>query len=169
MERPEPSAADAAETPTDFLAALAAASREAEPAARRLLASLDALDEPDAVEQRDVWLSWAPLDRREAVLAAAALLGGWAVFREPGEAIHPATFAWARPTIASGDEAALAALAHGLTAMAPRWRRERWLRRRLARLRAWIVTGEAPSAELSQRFQSLAPDARVLPLPEAGW
>jgi len=166
MDRPEPAAADAADAATEFLAALAATSRQAEPAARRLLATIDL---PEANGQRDVWLSWAPIDRQEEVLAAAAYLGGWAVLREPGESIHPATFAWARPTIVTGDGAALAALAESLTAMAPRWGRERWLRRRLARLRACIVTGAAPSVELARRLQGLAPAARVLPLPEAGW
>lgn len=135
----------------------------AAPAARRLLATLG------APAQREVWLSWAPLEGPERLLAAAALLGGWAVFREPGAAVHPATFAWARPTLVSGGAAELAALADGLEALAPRWRRERWLRRRLARLRAWIVTGAAPSAELSRRLAKLAPGARVLPLTEAGW
>jgi hypothetical protein len=166
MDRRAPFGADASGAPTDFLAALAAASGEAGPAARRLLASLGA---PGVMGRRDVWLSWAPLDRRELVLAAAAYLGGWAVFREPGEAIHPATFAWSRPTIATGDGAALAALAESLTAIAPRWGRERWLRRRLARLRAWIITGEVPSAQLAARLQALTPAARVLPLPESGW
>ena len=163
MERREPSAADSAAPVSDVLLALAAAAESAEPAARRLLASLG------PPPQRDIWFSWAPLDDDEAVLLAAAFFGGWAVFREPGDAMHPATFAWTRPTIASGDGAALAALGAGLEEMAPRWQRRRWLRRRLARLRAWIVTGEAPSAELTQRLRNLAPEARLLPLPRSRW
>lgn len=155
---PQPDAPAAA---TDFLAALAAALDAEAPAARDLLAGLG----PGG--GRDAWLSWAPLAGAEPTLAVAALLGGWAVLREPGDAPHPATFAWARPTIASGDPAALAALAAGLEGLAPRWRRARWLAKRLGRLRAWIVTGGSLGTDLAARLVALAPAARIFPLPDA--
>ncbi len=147
--------------PLEFLATLATGAEAAAPAARTLL---DALGAPSG---RDIWISSAPLAEDERTLATAALLGGWAVFRDPAEALHPATLAWARPTLVSGDDAALAALAAGLGALAPRWRRQRWLRQRLGRLRAWIVTGGAPDEQIASHLQALAPGARLVPLRSA--
>jgi len=61
-------------------------------------------------------------------------------------------------------------LAAGWSRAAPRWRRDRWLRRRLARLRAVIVTdGDAEKVALGLAAKLPALAARVLPFPQARW
>ena len=50
--------------------------------------------------ERDVWISSRRLELApERIAALAALVGGWAVVREPCEPLPAETFAWARPTI----------------------------------------------------------------------
>jgi hypothetical protein len=132
--------------------------------ARALLAALGPAPE------RDIWISWRPLAAApERVAALTALFGGWALLREPAERLPPSTFAWARPTLLAGDAAEIVALLDGFEAIAPRPFRGRWLRRRLARLRAVVVDGEAGTVELGKRLADLGSTARVLPFPGPGW
>ncbi len=138
--------------------------------ARALLAELGPAPE------RDIWISWRPLSAApERVLALAALLGGWALLREPGEMLPPSTFAWARPTVLAGEADELATLLAGFESIAPRPFRGRWLRRRSARLRAVVVDGDGKSSSpiapdaINERLASLGSKARILPFPGPGW
>jgi hypothetical protein len=141
--------------PRELLARLAAGTEAEAAAAHRLL---EVLGPPP---QREVWISWRRLDAgAEGVLLLASQLAGWAVVREPGEALHPQVFAWARPTLLAGSGAELAALLDGFAAAAPRPLRGRWLRRRLARLRAVIVDDGSDPAALARRVGELGGEAR---------
>lgn len=119
--------------------------------------------------EREIWLSCAPLDSAaERIAARAALLGGWAVVREPGERIHPETLLWARPTVIVGSSEELETLVTAVGEQAPRWGRARWLRRRLGRLRLVLATGgDAEAATGSLR--ALGAPVRVLPFAPHGW
>lgn len=148
----------------DFLRAATAPSEDDRAAAAALLAELGEGSE------RDVWLTRGDLAAPgERALAAAALAAGWAVVHEPGDAIHPATFLWARPTIASGTAAELARLLDGCAAEAPRWRRQAWLAKRLRRLRAMVVAGGGEPAAIGARLATLGVRPRLLSNPPAGW
>jgi hypothetical protein len=119
---------------------------------------------------RDIWISWRPFElRRERVALLAAALGAWAVLREPGAALHPSVLAWARPTVLVGGAAELDALLAGFEAEAPRAFRARWLRRRLARLRAIVVDDDTPVEPLARRLVGLGATAGVVSPPAAGW
>jgi hypothetical protein len=118
---------------------------------------------------RDVWIASGPADDRfERVLAHAALAGGWAVLREPALPVPAATLLWARPTLIAGRAAELAELLAAAAAEAPRWGARRWLRRRLARLRALVVPAAAGAASadlperLAERLEELGLDARLV-------
>jgi len=104
-----------------------------------------------------------------AIGGLAAVAGGWAVLVEPGEGLHPETFLWARPSLLVDSAAILSELAGAVERLAPRFRRERWLSRRLRRL-AWIATDD-PSAcrELERRWGEAGAAPRVLSIPLAGW
>ncbi|HSM14125.1 MAG TPA: hypothetical protein VLA66_08655 [Thermoanaerobaculia bacterium] len=116
--------------------------------------------------ERDIWISSRPLAlAAERVLLATALLGGWAVVREPVSPLPPETFAWARPTILSGAVGEVRDLLEGFGALAPRWGAARWRRRRLARLRAVILDEEEGGEPISARLAGLGSSARVVPLP----
>lgn len=119
---------------------------------------------------RDIWISWRPFDlREERVTLLAAVLGGWAILREPGDALHPSVLAWARPTVLVGGAAELEALLAGFEAEAPRAFRARWLRRRLARLRSIVIDDDAPVESLARRLVGLGATAGVVSPPAAGW
>lgn len=114
--------------------------------------------------ERDVWISSRPLeDVAERVLLATALIGGWAVVREPVSPLPAETFAWSRPTILSGPASELVGLLERFAALAPRWGAARWRRRRLARLRA-VVVGEEVE-RLPALLADLGSSARVVLLP----
>jgi hypothetical protein len=123
--------------------------------------------------ERDVWISHRqPLHAGDARLAAWAAETGAVIVREPSPRLHPALFAWARPTIVAGAPAELEALLDGFAAEAPRLGAGRWRRRRLARLRAVLVAadGEGAARSLEARLAALgAGSARVLPFPGTGW
>ncbi|MEO8197632.1 MAG: hypothetical protein ABI689_13035 [Thermoanaerobaculia bacterium] len=118
---------------------------------------------------RDVWISWRPLSHpREIALARWAIGSGAAILVEPGRALHPELFAWARPTIVSGSVEELLALASQLESLAPRFFRQRWFRQRAERLRLVLVAGEPAAGELEQvrqrwREMSARFSARVTP------
>ena len=125
---------------------------------------------------REIWISARPLERpEERALALAAALGGWAVLREPGEpgeSPAPAIFLWTRPTIVSGEGPELSALWRGVGAEAPRWRRERWLARRLERLGIVFVERDGSLDEARRALAELGefpPGPRFLPFPGSGW
>lgn len=147
-----------AETAVEFLAALAGAD-EGERAGARVL-----LDRLGRGPEREVWISFRPFDRLERTVATAALLGGWAVLREPADPLPPATFAWARPTVLIAPAASVERLLAGTAAEAPRACRARWLRRRLARLRAVVVEEGVAMAPLAERLRALGATAEVLSL-----
>jgi len=127
------------------------------------------LDELGPPPGREIWISSGALDRsRERALARAALFGGWAVLREPGDRVEASTFLWARPTLAAGSVSELEALLDESAASAPRWRRAPWLRRRLRRLRALVATG-GDAATLPARLERIGSTARVLSFPGSGW
>ena len=151
--------------PRELLEALAGASEED----RRRGEALAAAAGPG--RRRDVWLSARPLDRpAELALACAALAGGWAVVRDPGEGVPASTFAWARPTLASGSPPELDELTERLGAMAPRWGARRWLSRRLRRLRlVWVEGDDADPGPWRERFASLGAEARVVCFPPGRW
>ncbi len=140
----------------ELVARLAAAGPSELAAARALTAALGPGPE------RDVWISWRPLAAEfETVLLVAAQLGGWAIVREPSPTLHPLTFAWARPTLLAGPCDELLALFDGFAAAAPRTLPQRWMRRRLARLRALIPLGdEAGAAAVEDRVTELGGRAR---------
>jgi hypothetical protein len=120
--------------------------------------------------QRDIWISWRPFDRREERVAlVAAALAGWAILREPGEGLHPSVLAWARPTLLVGGAGELETLLAGFEAEAPRAFRARWLRRRLARLRAVVVDDGAPVEALARRLVGLGAETGVVSPPPRGW
>ncbi len=149
--------------PRELLARLAVSTEAEADAARHLLATLG------PPPQREVWISWRRLDTgAEGVLLVASQLAGWAVVREPGEALHPQVFAWARPTLLAGSGAELAALLDGFAAEAPRPFRGRWLRRRLARLRAVIVDDGSDPEALARRVRELGGEARAIAFGGAG-
>ena len=157
LESPSPPEAGA---PRELLAALAATGAAEERLAAELVARLGA-----GVE-RDVWISSRRLELApERVAALAALAGGWAVVREPAEPLPAETFAWARPTILIGGGRELAALLGEFERLAPRTFRDRWLRRRLARLRAVVVDDGEPRP-VGERLAALGAEASVLPFPE---
>lgn len=119
--------------------------------------------------EREIWLSSAPLEERaERIAARAALIGGWAVVREPGERLHPETVLWARPTLIVDAAPALLELAAAIDRRAPRLGRARWLRRRLGRLRHLLVTAGDPDP-VGAAFAALGAPGRVLPFPPDGW
>ena len=150
--------------PRELLAALLAAGEGAAGRARRLL------DRLGPAPARDVWISWRPLAASAEVDAAlAALLGGWAVLREPAEPLPPSTFAWARPTLLVGPAAELESLLVGFEASAPRVFRSRWLRRRLARLRALVVEDAAAARGLAERVGRLGGHVEVVTWPDGEW
>ena len=123
-----------------------------------LAGSLDAAEPPrlEAGTGRDVWISWRPLTgASELLLARWAIVSGAAILIEPGAAIHPELFAWARPTVVSGSVDELLSLAGEVERLAPRFLRARWLRQRAERLRLVLVSGSTATGDL----------ARV----EAGW
>lgn len=143
----------------EFLRALVAIEGTERSAAKRLLAAVP-------VRPRQIWLTTGALDRfADRVVAVAALAGGWAVVHEPGEEIHPATFAWARPTIVGGGEDELLALLTGLEALAPRWRPRAWTARRLTRLAALVVERGGDRTAIESRLRSLGGAAAVLSIP----
>jgi hypothetical protein len=116
---------------------------------------------PEPGAPRDVWISWRSLTDPDALaLARWAILSGTAILVEPGPALHPELFAWARPTVVSGTVEELGALADQVEALAPRFLRRRWLRQRGERLRLVLVEGEpAPEAlrRVRERWRSLLP------------
>lgn len=121
---------------------------------------------------RQVAISARPLEcASELALTLAAALGGWALVREPGERLHPDLFLWARPTLVSGTAPELLALGGGALAAAPRFRRARWLQRRVARLAFALVEAPGPGEleAVSAAFSGLGAAPRVLPFPGGGW
>jgi hypothetical protein len=156
----EPPGSEAA---LDLLCALTRAGETVELGARVLLERLGAGPE------RDVWISFRPLDEVERTLAMAGLIGGWAILREPVEPLPPSTVAWARPTILAAPATAVDALLAGLAREAPRAWGARWLRRRLARLRAVVTDDDSAVAALAGRLNELGAPARVLTLRAPGW
>jgi hypothetical protein len=148
----------------DFLVAVLALPQSERECAAALLAELG------EGARRDVWLTCGDLAAPgESALALAAIGGGWAVVHEPAPAIHPATFLWARPTIAGGTVGALALLLDACERQAPRWRAGAWLARRLRRLRALAVVGGGDTQPLVARLAALRSPARLLSNPPAGW
>lgn len=125
---------------------------------------------PEPAARRDVWISWRSLaDPHERALARWAILSGAAILVEPGPALHPELFSWARPTVVSGTVEELLLLADQIEALAPRFLRRRWLRQRGERLRLVLVEGgPAPEALLRvrERWGALLPTspARIEPL-----
>ncbi|MEO7793950.1 MAG: hypothetical protein ABIV06_04195 [Thermoanaerobaculia bacterium] len=119
------------------------------------------LPAPSPKAARDVWISWRPLaDPAELALARWAIETGAAILLEPGAALHPELFAWARPTVVSGSADELCALAAEIEGMAPRFLRQRWLRQRARRLRLAVVSGEPSVADLARveaRWRALSP------------
>jgi hypothetical protein len=121
----------------------------------------------------EIWIS-----HREPLAPGDLRLAGWAartgavVLREPAPRVHPALFAWARPTLLAGTPREVAELLEGFAAEAPRLGNARWRRRRLDRLRAVLVATEEDAA-LESTAAALAAlgaaAARVLPFPDAGW
>ena len=139
--------------------------------------ALSAVVGDPARAEREIWISTRPLARREErCLLLAGTLAGWAIVREASEGPAAALALWARPTLLSDDEAELVALCGAMAGEAPRWRRQRWLERHLARLRIVLVEGggsvEAVASELV-RLAALEERARhrrrVLSFPRAGW
>lgn len=119
---------------------------------------------------RDIWISWRPFElRRERVVLLAAALGGWAILREPGAGLHPSILAWARPTLLVGGATELEELLAGFEAEAPRAFRARWLRRRLARLRAVVIDDDAASESLARRLVGLGAETGIVSPPADGW
>jgi hypothetical protein len=150
--------------PRELLAALLATDAAAAGRARALLERLG------PAPGRDVWISWRPLsEAAEPILALAGLLGGWAILREPADPLPPSTFAWARPTLLAGRGAELETLLEGFEAMAPRPFRARWLRRRVARLRALVCDTPEAAARLAARIDRLGGHAEVVTWPDAEW
>ena len=137
------------------------------------LAIGDGAESPGAAEipgpqpgaPRDVWISWrAPAGPDEQALARWAIQTGAAILVEPGPALHPELFAWARPTVVSGTVEELCALADQVEALAPRFLRRRWFRQRGARLRLVLVEGEpAPDilARVGERWRTLLPSSAM--------
>ncbi len=123
--------------------------------------------------EREIWLSGRPLTvNAERILAGAALLGGWAVVREPGAGVSAATFLWARPTLHSETRSGLDGLFSELRARAPRRRPTRWLERRLARLRlVWVEGPDEPlgRAGVEAELRKSGSGAAVLPFPGGEW
>jgi len=153
---------------TGFLVAATDAPAAAVARAGRLLRLMPS----PAGSTRPVWISQRPLDHEaERTLAVAALLGGWAVVREPsGSGAGAWIFAWARPTLLSGTGRELAELLAALERQAPRWGRRRWLRRHLRRLdTVWIEPGGEGSDDLSERFDALGVAPRLLSFPSGRW
>jgi hypothetical protein len=149
---------------SDWLARLAGAGAPEVAAAQRLLERLGAGPE------RDVWLSWRPLEAdAERTLALAAVAGGWAVLREPADPLPAATFAWARPTLIAAPGPELDRLADDFAALAPRLLGARWRRRRLARLRAVLVEGGGGEDARGARWRALGGRPRILSLAPDGW
>jgi hypothetical protein len=150
-----------------FLRAAAAASAGVESLAGELTRSLP------APQGRDVWISRRETgDRMECALALWAAASGAAIVREPAPHLHPALFAWARPTVVADGAAALAALCAGFAAEAPKLGAARWRRRRLARLRAVLVEeGDAVAlGEIGATLASLgARSPLVLPFRATRW
>jgi hypothetical protein len=111
---------------------------------------------------RDIWISWRALTAPdERALARWAILTGAAILVEPGPALHPELFVWARPTLVSGTVEELGLLAGEVESLAPRFLRRRWLRQRGERLRLVLVEGSpAPEAlgQVGERWRSLLPD-----------
>jgi len=125
---------------------------------------------PEPGAPRDIWISWRALTTPdEQALARWAILTGAAILVEPGPALHPELFAWARPTVVSGTVEELGLLAAQVEALAPRFLRRRWLRQRGERLRLVLVEGTPPVDSLRQvgeRWRTLLPSctARIEPL-----
>ena len=126
----------------------------------------------------EIWISTRTLaGREEAVLALAATVADGVIVREPGERLHPALLLWARPTLVSGSRAELVELFAGVGAEAPKFRRDRWLARRLARLRTVLVEkGDAETGSVEPALEAVARSLaavgvapRVLPFPRGGW
>lgn len=124
-----------------------------------------------ALGHPDVWISTRsepePLDAGLVRLLAAS---GGAVVWEPGPRLRAELLLWARPTLIDGSAAELVELLEAAVRSAPRFGALRWLRRRLARTRALIVTsgseqevGEAIAPLLAEA----APD--ILPFPRGRW
>jgi hypothetical protein len=132
-----------------------------------------ALLPPAPAGERDVWISWRPLEvREEAALAGFAIRSGAAILAERSDRLPVGLFVWARPTIVSAAAAELEAVLAGIAAEAPRFLRRRWLRQRVGRLRLVLVEGEAGAAEVERihrRLQELLPGAAasVRPFPPA--
>lgn len=119
---------------------------------------------------RDIWISWRSFEnRRERVALLAATLGGWAILREPGDGLHPSVLAWARPTLLIGGAGELEELLAGFEAEAPRAFRSRWLRRRLARLRAVMIDDDDASGSLARRLVGLGAETGIVSPPANGW
>lgn len=152
-----------ARAPREMLAALAGA----DAAEQRLAATLG--ERLGRGAERDVWISWRPLELApERIAALAALEGGWAIVREPlgpAASLPAETFAWARPTILVGGGAEVAALLDAFRRLAPRTFRERWLRRRLARLRA-VTVDDGVVEPVRERLVALGAEARLVAFPD---
>lgn len=119
----------------------------------------------------DVWIARrSEPDAFDAAFVLRLASGGGAVVWEPGEEIRPELALWVRPTLVDGAASELIVLASGWARAAPRWRRERWLRRRLARLRALLVT-EGDAEKVASAIATKIPScgARVLPFPRGRW
>jgi len=110
---------------------------------------------------RDVWISWRALsDIEELAITRWAIVNGAAILLEPGPALHPELFAWARPTVVSGSVDELLTLADQIESLAPRFLRRRWLRQRGARLRLILVSGRPTGQDLARvgaRWRALSP------------
>jgi hypothetical protein len=164
---PEPVAGSERErVPRELVTRLGDALDHEHEGARELLRSLGGAE-------REIWISTRSLERKEErTLALAATLADWAIVREPGERLHPALLLWARPTLVSGGAAELVELFTAAAAEAPRFRRDRWLRRRLARLGTVLVesgAGEPALAAVASSLSALGAAPRVLPFPRVGW
>jgi len=122
---------------------------------------------------RPIWMTRGELSGQgsglNATVGLAALAGGWAVVVEPGERLHPETFLWARPSVVAEPGARLVELIEGITALAPRWRREPWLRRRLARLTLIVTSEPEAQSEVGELWRRSGSSARVLCIPPDGW
>jgi hypothetical protein len=166
---------DSQHAPSELLELVVRAGEDELLRARRLAA---AVTQGAAHGEREIWISARALDRaEERLLVLAGTLAGWAIVREPGDALTADLFLWARPTLLSGTEPELVTLLRSAREAAPRRRRERWLARRLDRLSTVLVEPAESSAALAPVEAELAaagarrgPSApRVLPFPESGW
>jgi len=134
-------------------------------AAERLAAHV-----PSGHAPRPIWLSSrAATPQADGPWLRAAVVGGWAVLRDPVEGPPAPTFLWARPTLAIGAEPELTALLEAVGGLAPARRAERWRARHLARLETLIVEPGEGAGGLETTLERLGLALRVVRLPAGEW